>query len=285
VISAALREACLPVRAIDETSAAVARGNQMVFAEIGREFARFVPLIRGGDADLAEVKRFCDDLRPGDLPEGQALLRAAFRDYGRALRAADGKTQAELVLLANLRISLHEQTRLQPEIAAALNAPVPELEEVKERLLARLFPEGRARRRLRARLPRSLDLKGPFDQACGRLAEQIRRSVRAVITNALMTLTLPGETLRLGADLAGSYPAHLQSIANAELSELLRGIDPTADSPRESGAQDWADLAERMHYTADFFRMRQEDAALLGPPFAADQTEAIKEGRPPSGRL
>jgi hypothetical protein len=51
------------------------------------------------------------------------LLRAAFRDYGRALRAADGKTQAELVLLANLRISLHEQTRLQPEIAPALNAP------------------------------------------------------------------------------------------------------------------------------------------------------------------
>jgi hypothetical protein len=105
------------------------------------------------------------------------------------------------------------------------------------------------------------------------------------ITDALMTLALPGGTLRLGIDLAGSYPAHLESPANAELAALLGSIDPGADGSRGSGAEDWASFADRMHYIGELFRLRQEDAGLLGAPFTPEQTAAIKEGRPPAGRL
>ena len=284
-IAAALREACLPARAIEETSDAVARGNRKVFEEIGREFARFLPLVQRGTCEPATLERFCADLRPGPPPDGQELLRDAFRGYALALATDDGKARAELVLLANLRIGFHEQTRLQPEIAEALNAPVPEPAEVKERLFARLLPEGGGRLALRVRLERSLDLRRPLDEAVARLVERLRSIVRMVITDALMTLGLPGGTLRLGADLAGSYPAHLQNPANADLAALLGSIDPDPGGPRGSGAENWASLAERMHYIGELFRLRQEDAGLLGVPFTPEQTAAIKEGRPPAGHL
>ena len=284
-IAATLREACLPARAIDETSGAVARGNRKVFEEIGREFARFLPLVHGGTCEPATLERFCADLRPGPPPDGQDLLRDAFRGYALALTTDAGKARAELVLLANLRIGLHEQTRLQPEIAEALNAPVPEPAEIKERFFARFRLERGGRLELRVRLERSLDLRRPLDEAVARLVEHLRRIVRMVITDALMTLALPGGTLRLGADLAGSYPAHLESPANAELAALLRSIDPGGDGPRGSGAEDWASLADRMHYIGELFRLRQEDAGLLGAPFTPEQTAAIKEGHPPAGRL
>ena len=284
-IAAALREACLPARAIEETSDAVARGNRKVFEEIGREFARFLPLVQRGTCEPATLERFCADLRPGPPPDGQELLRDAFRGYALALATDDGKARAELVLLANLRIGFHEQTRLQPEIAEALNAPVPEPAEVKERLFARLLPEGGGRLALRVRLERSLDLRRPLDEAVARLVERLRSIVRMVITDALMTLGLPGGTLRLGADLAGSYPAHLQNPANADLAALLGSIDPDPGGPRGCGAENWASLAERMHYIGELFRLRQEDAGLLGVPFTPEQTAAIKEGRPPAGHL
>ena len=212
-------------------------------------------------------------------------MRDAFRGYRLALATHDAKARAELVLLANLRIGFHEQTRLQPEIAEALNAPVPDPAEIKELLFARLLPEGGGRLALRVRLERSLDLRRPLDEAVARLVERLRRMVRMVITDALMTLALPGGNLHLGADLAGSYPAHLQNPANTDLAALLGSIDPDPGSPRGSGAEDWASLADRMHYIGELFRLRQEDSGLLGAPFTPDQTAAIKDGRPPSGRL
>ena len=49
------------------------------------------------------------------------MLMQAFRNYRVAARAADPNEKAQLMLLANLEIGFHEQTRLQPEIEGALN--------------------------------------------------------------------------------------------------------------------------------------------------------------------
>jgi hypothetical protein len=285
-IAAAIREVCSPAQAIERSSDAVARGNRKVFEEIGREFARFIAMLQGGSPHDAEViEGFGRALRPGGPPDGQDLLRAAFRDYHRALSAADAKAKAELMLLANLRIGLHEQTRLQPEIVEALNAPIADPGELRERLLRRLCPEAGWLLTLRLGMARRLGRTSPLDEACRRLADRLRQRVRAVVTEELMTLALPAGKLRLGGDVAGSYPEHLRSLANAELLDLVRAIDPTPDTTRESGAEDWADLAERMHFVADFFRTRQEDRSLFGPPFTPEQTQAIKECRMPAGRL
>jgi hypothetical protein len=285
-IVAAIREVFSPVPALERASRAVARGNKKVFDEIGLEFARFIPLLDpaapAGDR-TARIDRLRAGLRRGSPPRGQQLLAAAFADYERALAASEAQAKAEWLLLANLRIGLHEQTRLQPEITEALNAPIPDPGELKARLVERLLPAGRTLVSLRAQLDRRLGWTTPLEEACARLAERLARRVRAVVTEHLMTLALPEGALRLGSDVARR--ARLPRLVNPELAAFVRTVDPTPDSARESGATDWADLAERMHFITDLFRTRQGQASLFDSPFAPQQTEALAQGRMPAGRL
>jgi hypothetical protein len=274
----ALREVCAPLLTAGRVADAVARGNKTVFDEIGLEFARFLAIWPAGAG--AALERFCGGLRPGDPPGGQRLLAAAFRDYDRARATADDKARAERLLLANLRIGLHEQTRLDPEIAEALNAPLPDPAMVARRLAAALFPG-------LERLPEPLArrVSGVLHDAAGRLVERLRAVVRAVITDELMTLELPDGALRLGHDLRGPFPPALRVLADPDLVELLARVDPTGDSLRETGASDWASLAERMHFIADLFRLRHASAALFRAPFTPAQLESIRAGRIPDGAL
>jgi hypothetical protein len=70
-----------------------------------------------------------------------------------------------------------------------------------------------------------------------------------------------------------------------DLVALLSQIDPTPDSVLESGATDWADLEERMHYIAELFRCHHQSAELFDPPFTAAQADAMKNGNVPAGTL
>lgn len=129
-----------PAAMLQRAGRAVARGNQKVFAEIGREFARFLALCPpGAQPDAAGLAAFQDALRPGEPPAGQGLLREAFAGYHRVLSEPEPKRRAELLLLANLRVGLHEQTRLQPEIAEAVGAALPDPGPAAERLVRRLL--------------------------------------------------------------------------------------------------------------------------------------------------
>lgn len=280
---AAIREACAPLLTVGRVSAAVARGNKKVFDEIGREFARFLGVTTNPETDPAAVEAFCAGLRPGDPPAGQRLLAAAFRDYDRAPALTDAKARAERMLLADLRIGLHEQTRLQPEIEEALNAPLPDPGELRRRLVEALLHG--AHERPSESLTRSPLWRSALDEVAGHLAERLRPLVRAVVTEELMTLALPETTLRLGSDLTGSFPARLTTIADGELRELLEGVDPTRDTLRGSGTADWAALPERVHFIADLFRLYLETPSLFRPPFTPEQRGAIAKGLTPDGPL
>jgi hypothetical protein len=277
-----------PADAAARAADAVARGNLKVFAEIGHEFARFLEQC-AADAlpDPAIIAGFLRGLRDGEPPEGQRFLRQAFTRYYDALFEPDAKHRAELLLLANLEVGFHEQTRLQPEIVEALHVAIADPDELTPKLITAVFPRqaawlARARRFLR----RLIGGPTPLDYAVRRLVELARREVRLVITAHLMTLAFPrGELLRLGEDLRARFPASLERIGNADLIALLARVDPTPDSVRESGASDWGDLVERMHFIADLFRCYHESEAMFDPPFAVDQVLAIKAGRRPSGRL
>jgi hypothetical protein len=59
----------------------------------------------------------------------------------------------------------------------------------------------------------------------------------------------------------------------------------TPDSPSESGALDWADFKERMHFITDFFRTYQERRLLFEPPFTPEQVAIVKAGKQPNGDL
>ncbi len=285
-LRASVEKALLGASPLDKASEAVSRGNHKVFAEIGREVALFLETCSEGPFDGGTISRFTDRLRPGVPPHGQGYLRRAFTHFYEARFTADPKARAELILLANLEIGFHEQTRLQPEIQDALNAATPDPDELRKRLLAALFPRAGVLLRLRLRLPRAVRRMSPLDRALDRLFDEFRRVLRHLVTDILMRLDLPeGRMLRLGRDLARSFPLILRTLAHPDLRELLTRIDPTPDAMLGTGAEDWADFPERMHYIADLFRGFQEDLSLLVPPFTPQQVAALRAGRRPSGRL
>ncbi len=271
-----------PAAAFARASDAVARGNKKVFEEIGREFARFLEFF-GEQTHFEPDKtaRFCAGLHPGEPPEGQRLLSQAFTSYCEA-RFQTGQEKAELMLLANLSAGFHEQIRLQPEIAEALNAALDNGAEMKRNLMTVLLPHFYVRARgkvLRGQTPY-------LDAAFVRLIGEMNRLIRRVITDHLMTLRFAGtEVLRLGRDLQGTFPQQLGQIRNAKLREMLERIDITLNSLDESGAKDWADFTDRMHFIADFFRVYQERQQLFEAPFTIEQVELLKSGAKPGGRL
>jgi hypothetical protein len=282
---AAILRAIDPVAIFARVSDANARGNQKVFVEIGREFTRFLDTFDDDvQFDSDKIARFCAGLRPGDPPDGQRLLGEAFGAYCEARCQNNTKESTELILLANLQAGFHEQIRLQPEIYAALNAPSAETAELKRRLLAAVLPGLWVRNRYR--FTHLLSGMLPLDGALDRLVQEVNQLIRQVITAHLMTLHLSGgEVLRLGQDVPTPFPQALEQVCNPKLRELLVQTDMTPDSPSESGALDWADFKERMHFITDFFRAYQERRLLFEPPFTPEQVAIVKAGKQPNGDL
>ncbi|MCB0255225.1 MAG: hypothetical protein KDI55_15995, partial [Anaerolineae bacterium] len=219
---------------------------------------------------------FYDVLQPGEPPDGQRYLRQAFEHYTGALAAGDDKERAELLLLANLEIGFHEQTRLQPEILEAMDAPIYDPALLRSRLLDELFPDRPSRLRLTV-----AELFGRADTliaARDRLADEAQRISRLAVTELMMTLELPvNRVLRLGKPLPDAFPPELQDIDNDALRALLAQVAPV-----DAGAvEDWSRLPERMRFISDLFRTYHLDAALFDPPFTTEQLAMISEGRRP----
>ncbi|QFZ21254.1 hypothetical protein [Saccharothrix syringae] len=301
-----VRRVVVATARLDAVGDAAARGNRKVFEEIAREFARFLAEFPGrefpgsgsssgsgsgsgsgdGVGEDRRVAEFCEALRPGEPPEGQRYLRYAFARYHRAMVTDDPKQRAELLLLANIEVGLHEQTRLQPEITAALEGPVVDPRELERRLLDLVLPDNRVLRWLRLALLTVLGRRTPVRLAGEQLADHVRALARRVVTEHLMTLALPGgEVLDLGEDLPARFPPLLAQLVNPELLALLATVDPTKDSLLDTAARDWSDLPDRMHYIADMFRCHAQRADLFDPPFTDEQVEQLTSGRRPSGRL
>jgi hypothetical protein len=254
--------------AIARTAAAVARGNLKVFAEIGREFARFLTVCFNDSSPVdAHIEAFVGGLRGGHPPDGQRYLQQAFRRYYRALFEPDSAQRTQQLLLANLEIGFHEQTRLQPEIAEALDAGVIEARELAPKLLRQLFPRGGIVVRVRRFFLRLFGGRTPLDHAAEALVAEARAVIRRIITDHLMTLELSSRLLHLGTDLRSDFPARLSRLDDPELLALLAHIDPTPDSLRQSGARDWANLPDRLHFIADLFRCYHDTVDLFDPPF------------------
>jgi hypothetical protein len=232
-----------PLDALELTSNAVARGNKKVFDEIGLEFARYLRDVpREAAPESAQLTAFLDGLRPGDPPEGQRYLRTAFARYQRG-----GSPQG--LLLANLEIGMHEQTRLQPEIREALDAPYATAKPI----------------------------VGPQ-----KLASRIAREL---ITANLMVLSLPGRVLALGANLPDAFPDDLRVPADPQLVALLERFEPAPGTVDDCGARDWSDFGQRMHYIAHLFRAFQATRTLSEAPFTPVQIERILSGSIPDGDL
>jgi hypothetical protein len=273
-----------PTAPFDRAADAVGRGNKKVFEEIGREFARFYAGPLGDTSyDAAHIEQFCAGLRPGDPPDGQEYLRRAFRRYYAALFEPDAQRRAELLLLGNIEVGYHEQTRLQPEINEALDAAVIDPRQLADRMLRALFPYPTWVTRLWLRYRQWRGRPLLIDAALDRFVARVRHLAHLALTEHMMTLALAGDQyLRLGRDLRADYPPALVRLANADLLALLAQVDPTTDSIDATGAVDWGRLDDRLHFIVDLFRCYQESPLLFEPPFTAEQAAAIKAGRRPA---
>jgi hypothetical protein len=279
-------DALNPLAAVDRVSQSVARGNQKVFAEIGLQFARFIEMCLNDEAPNADhLAAFCAGLREGDPPEGQRFLQQAFTRYYGALFEPDKKARAELMLHANLEIGFHEQTRLQPEIKAAMEA-TPASDAQARSVLVAIYPT-RGEDAFKKFKTRSIELRPTaLDAALQNLLSVARKQLRLFLTKHMMTLWIPQDTtLNLGSDLGVKFPASLRRVSNLELKTLLKQIDPTPNSRRDSGAVDWADLPDRLHFICDFFRCYHESPDLMLPPFTDEQVAVMRKGKKPEGRL
>jgi hypothetical protein len=252
-----------------------------VFEEIGLEFARYLQECPSDTpAEAAPFQRFLDRLRPGDPPEGQRYLRQAFVRYERRRLERDPKARAELAVLANLEIGLHEQTRLQPEILEALDAAYVTQKDLGRRALEALVPSAAGWWPV---------VRGPVAATIGVVAAGVQRAAsrlaRDVITESFMILSLPGRVLALGTHLSDAYPDTLDEPADAELTELLARFEPVAPAPDDCGARDWSDLHQRMHYIVHMFRAFHLSEQLSRPPFTPEQVATFSRGVVPDGEV
>lgn len=263
-----------PMQGFRRASDAVGRGNLKVFVEIGRDLAR---LLSEWPASLEEMNAFCAGLLPGNPPEGQEYLRRAFRHYYEVAAGRDAGARAQLLLLANAEIGMHEQTRLQQEIENALDVPVTEIRDLGESLRAMLWPG----------CPGFLRgvVAGPLRRMAAPLARLGRSLTHHVITEHFMTLRLPGGEIRLGRDIREEFPPSLREVSQPELAALLARVEPPGSPPDRSGAWDWSDFSQRMHFIVHVFRTFQEDGRLFDPPFTAAQVAVLKAGGVPAGSL
>lgn len=258
----AVLRSVLGLNPFERSSQAVSRGNIKVYAEIGATFARFLRLLESAPGE-AEVVSFARGLAAGPPPDGQDLLKRAYPILFSALRKPAGKERSEAILLANTLIGYHEQTRLQPEIAESIDGAVWDAVEIKDRLADLLLPHAAPLRRVGHAVLRSTLLP-----ALEPVLKEAQRLVREIVTERMMVLELPGEALRLGHDVTGAIPPALTELENAELRELLQQVDPTPGSLAGSGAVNWADFSERMHFIAELFRTRQFEPRLFEDPSA-----------------
>jgi hypothetical protein len=275
------REIHTPLDAFGRASAHVASGNLEVFAEIGLEFARFLATVLvDAREDSPECLAFIAGLTPGPPPGGQDYLREAFAHYQRQRGETDPSARASWMLLANLKIGLHEQTRLQPQIAAAVDAPIDTADDLGDRLLHALIPGSRAWSRI---------VHDPLSAIAGVVARRIRReavtATRDAVTAKLMTLALPGAVLLLGRGIESPAPAVLAGAPPPFLESFVKDYDPCPPGGTSCGASNWCDLRQRMHYIVHLFRDYALDATLFTQPFTAEQVAAFRTGRIPGGRL
>ena len=270
-----------PFDAFERASDAVASGNLKVFEEIGLGFARFLATVPD-DATVqsGEFAVFVAGFRPGPPPDGQDYLTEAFAHYQDARRETDAAVRAAWILLANLKIGLHEQMRLQSQIAAGVDAPLTTAADLGARVLHALVPGSR-------RWP-SL-VHRPAERMVGWMASRVRRAAvkitREAVTESQMVLALPTGVVALAGNLDVPVPAVFAGTLPSALAAFVAEYDPCPPGTSQCAATDWTDLRQRMHYILHLFRAFAEQRTLFTPPFNPDQVTSFRAGRIPGGNL
>jgi hypothetical protein len=263
-------------RVLVQVGRLIAQGNLKVFEELAPVFSRFLEGFSPSGPDASRIEPLLAGLRAGATEAGgQDLLRDALTAYWEALAEREPRRRAQLMLLGNAEIGMHEQIRLQPYIAGALGAPV------RETLIAGLEEQlGGA----------AADLLDPLLDP---LTDMLEDLWERYATREMMRLALPDGPLFLGRDLPAPsgrplFPAALDQIELPQLRDLLAGLNALearvaeAQVAADSAAEDWSELKDRMRFITELFRSRQQDPRMMEEPFSREHRDEILAGRVPS---
>jgi hypothetical protein len=265
-------------RAIEEitgdVSAAIAEGNVLVFAELAPLFTDLLAARSSTDAPTLQATEHAFAPTQSALataPETSGVA-TAFGAYQDALFSPPAK--APMILQANVLAVAHEQHRLQPAIQRALDAAISDtVRKVIDDGVVRHVPG--ARRVLH-------DLMGDLCRVLDKVWD-------TVLTESIMQLVIATETFDLHLDVPPLngvlFPAELFRLSGTAAATAFGDWDKTDGTGEGSGADDWADLCQRMNFIVNLFRSRQRDPDLFNPPFTESQLAALSQGKVPPGEL
>jgi hypothetical protein len=255
---------------VDRAAEVLADGNRLVFVEVARPFAALAVAAERGETGTAAAQRVFAEVDPVVGPGVDAdLVRRGFAAYVAALSERDECRRAQLVLLGNSQIVLHEQQRLHHAITEAVHAP------------RSVTPDHDAG------VADATSAAPEFLHATPRWEDALDAWWGRALTHHLMRLEVPERELRLDEDIPGCppFPAELTDVGDARLLEFLGRWDGTRLLGTPCGAHDWRVLGDRMTYILNLFRGRQRSPDLFSPPFDQDQVEALRGGKVPAGEL
>jgi len=273
------------VRAITEAVADVGRhiahGNTLVYAELAPLFVAFVEHCERDDPATFSAEELTSLLTEAAGGSPAADVLAAFEWWRRAIVTTDERDRAFAVLAANVLAVAHEQRRLQPDIAAAIDAGLLTAAQIMDKVLPRWSPD------VLDKLVAAL-VGEPLQRI-------VRRAWQQMTTELLMTLRVPGAVLRLRDDVppladGQRWPATLAELVDhpeivAAAVAVYGTWDRTSGTGVHDGAHDWAVLHQRMSYIVNLFRSRQRDPSLAAHPFTDEQLAAMRSGKVPPGPL
>ena len=250
-----------PLDPLERASDAVARGNRKVFEEIGLEFARFMSTC-GRDVTLiprawtTSAASCAKAIRPRGSascvrPSGATTARSSRRERmcGRRRSISPISRSAGTSRRGCKRRSRKRSTVRRSRFVNWAST-----------CWRRLAPGARNWYRV-FYVPACMTL-GVIALP---LAAVARRLAREVITECLMILFVPPDrALRLGRDLTLAFPESLRQLSAEDVLAALGQLRCDVHHTHACGAEDWADLRERLHYIAHLFpRLLRGRGAVL----------------------
>jgi hypothetical protein len=220
----------------------------------------------------------------------QPLWRA-FQLYELAPEAKTSAARAQLIFGANLLITAVEQDLVNEPVRVVV-------EHIPRRVADGLdWRVARAADRLRG-VPPQLSYavlqsrRGPGP----RLLDTVWSRV---MTDQVLVMALPTETLRVGRDIPPRhpewpyFPPDLRDLGSsageddqitaalAEIARHVMSLDRTAGDGRGSAARDWRRWDERMNWAMTLMRSRQQDETLFWRPYSEADVQRIMDRQLP----
>ncbi len=209
-----------------------------------------------------------------ELLEALDLYRRAAR-WSAEQRSGRERPPADLIFEATLRIAAIEQVILDEAVTMVVDhLPRHVMEQAEGRIATFAERSLHVPRRLaQVSSARRLSLLG------GAAREVWAR----VMTDQVMVVAFPSETVRIGRDIPSRdwrkpfYAEDLQHLS-PEAEAVFDQFDRSLGDGRGAGASDWRRYDDRMNFVSNLLRSRQQDASLFWQPFTDEDVDRVWRG-------